>query len=380
MDKQLALRLIHPLVEADEITNGITLDTIAIERDSRDQRKDAIHLTFSSGMSLVITHRNDGGAAFKTTHFSVSILQFKGPEQALNQSVTDQFRTLLAENDTTPPTAWIESVPTVSERVVADVDLWLIPGHIGNPLDLSIRSLRILQSIDVVLIEAGSAAAVEQIFEQFSLGALPRVVEILENRSWLRTLLEDARSSGQCLGLFGVNEGAPGLCDPGWMVLEVANTITPSPVVRSISAGSALTTALMYADSPQNRFHFVGLFQNDNGSSPMLDAIGRLVPQGGLQTFIGFAEGTSLRNSWPALYRATRTLDGSVALMANMSLPTEYVQRISLSDMTPHPPDTLDPDDKVVLRVACSRSLNPVRRWRRILMLPFGSITPKNTP
>ena len=372
MDRHLALRLIHPLVETDEITSGITLDTIAIERDSRDQRRDAIHLTFSSGMTLIITHRNNGGAAFKTTYFSVSLLQFNGPEQPLNQLVVDHFRTLLAENDTTPPTVGVDALPTVSKGIGGEVDLWLIPGHIGNPLDLSIRSLRILQSIDVVLIEAGSAGSVEQIFEQFTLGDLPRIVEISENRSLLKALLEDARSSGHCLGLFGANEGAPGLCDPGWMVLEVANTIAPSLVVRSISAGSALTTALMYADSEQNQFHFVGLFQNDTGRNPMLDAIGRRVPHGGPQTFIAFAEGTSLRDRWRALYRATRDLDGSIMLMANMSLSTEYVHRIGLSDMTPHPPDFLDPDDKVVLRVAFSLGVQPVRWLRRILMLPFG--------
>jgi hypothetical protein len=155
------------------------------------------------------------------------------------------------------------------------------------------------------------------------------------------------------------------------MVLEVANTITPSLVLRSISAGSALTTALMYADSVQDQFHFVGLFQNNDGRSPMLDAIGRRVPRGRPQTVIGLAEGISLRNSWRALYRATRDLDGSMMLMANMSRSTEYVQRIGLSDMTPHPPDFLDPDDKVVLRVAYSLSAHSVRWWRRILMLPF---------
>jgi 16S rRNA C1402 (ribose-2'-O) methylase RsmI len=311
-------------------------------------------------------------AAFKTNHFSVSVLLVDGTEKPTNQPIIDRFRTLLAENDNTPPTVLLDALSTPDKRGVSDVDLWLIPGHIGNPLDLSIHSLRILQSIDVLLVEADSTDVVEQIFEQFALGDLPRVVEIEENRSWLKTLLEDARNSGHCLGLFGANEGSPGLCDPGWRVLEVANSITPGLVVRSVSAGSALTTALMYSDSALHRFQFVGLFENTDGSSPMLGAICRLMPWEEPQAFIGFAEGTSLRKRWPDLHRVTRTLHGSLTLMANMSRPAEYVQRICLSDMTQYAPDILAPEDKVVVRVNCNRNLNPFRWLQRILMRPFA--------
>ena len=62
------------------------------------------------------------------------------------------------------------------------------------------------------------------------------------------------------------------------MVLEVAHELTPQRSIRSVAAGSALTTALMYTDNPRHRFEFMGLLQNQDGRSAILVEIGRGVP------------------------------------------------------------------------------------------------------
>ena len=103
VNKQLALRLIHPFSEGDEFTNGVTLDRIAIECDERDQRKDAIRLVFSSGIDLVIAHRSPNRAAFRTAHFSVSVQQSRDTEPRANQALIDRLRVLLTANDTAAP-------------------------------------------------------------------------------------------------------------------------------------------------------------------------------------------------------------------------------------------------------------------------------------
>ena len=194
MNKQLALRLIHPLCEGDEFVNGVTLERIDVECDERDQRKDSMRLVFSSGIDVVIAHRSSNRAAFKTAHFSVSVQQSAETEPQANQTLIDRLRALLTANDTSAPRRVVDAIdaaPDTDDPDSLDVDLWLIPGHIGNPLDLSIRTLRVLRTIDVVLVEHGSADVVERLFDQFSLGAVPDVREIQEDRTWVRAVLEE---------------------------------------------------------------------------------------------------------------------------------------------------------------------------------------------
>ena len=371
MNKQLALRLIHPLCEGDEFVNGVTLERIDVECDERDQRKDSMRLVFSSGIDVVIAHRSSNRAAFKTAHFSVSVQQSAETEPQANQTLIDRLRVLLTANDTSAPRRVVDAIdaaPETDDPDALDVDLWLIPGHIGNPLDLSIRTLRVLRTIDVVLVEHGSADVVERLFDQFSLGAVPDVREIQEDRTWVRAVLEEAHRTGKCVGLFGTNEGAPGLCDPGWVVLEVAHTLTPQRSIRSVAAGSALTTALMYSDNHRHRFEFMGLFQNQDGRSAILGAVGRFLPLGDARTWIAFADGEGLRARWPDLSGATRALGGSVTLMANVSLGNEYVLRMAMDALPLAVPARVEPEDKIVLRIDADGSV-PAPHWLRRLMM-----------
>lgn len=374
MNKQLALRLIHPLCVGDECVGGVTLKRIAIERDERDQRKDVMRLVFSPGIDLVIAHRSANRAAFKTAHFSVSVHWSGDPDPTVSQELLDRLRVLMTANDTTAPrqivdAIWAAPSPDTPDAPDApDVDLWLIPGHIGNPLDLSIRTLRVLQSTDLLLVEHGSADVVDRLFEQFSLGAVPKVCEIKEDPAWVTAVFDDARRNGLCVGLFGANEGAPGLCDPGWFVLNVVHALTPKRSIRSVAAGSALTTALMYSDNPRHRFEFMGVLQYRDGKSALLQSVGRFLPIGEPKTWIAFADGEGLRQRWGDLHRSTRALGGAVTLMANVSLDTEYVHRMAMSAVPPALPAFIDPEDKVVIRIDADASVSALCWLRRLVM------------
>ncbi|MEC9389003.1 MAG: hypothetical protein VX944_02945 [Myxococcota bacterium] len=371
MNKQLALRLIHPLCEGDEFASGVTLERIAIERDERDERKDAMRLVFSSGIDLVIARRSTNRAAFKTAHFSVSVQWSGDPDPTVSQPLLDRLRVLMTANDTTAPHRVVDAIgapPSPDAPGAPDVDLWLIPGHIGNPLDLSIRTLRVLQATDLLLVEHGSTDVVMRLFEQFSLGAMPEVREIKQDPAWVTAVFEDARRNGLCVGLFGANEGAPGLCDPGWFVLRVVHELTPKRSIRSVAAGSALTTALMYSDNPRHRFEFMGMLENQDQESALLRSIGRFLPTGDPKTWIAFADGEGLRRSWGDLHRSTRALGGAVTLMANVSLDSEYVHRMAMRAVPLALPAFIAPEDKIVVRIDADGSVSAVSWLRRLMM------------
>ena len=48
--------------------------------------------------------------------------------------------------------------------------LWLLPGHLGNPLDLSLRALRVLGTAHRVFVEPGSERVMDALAERYGPG------------------------------------------------------------------------------------------------------------------------------------------------------------------------------------------------------------------
>ena len=372
MDKQLALDLIQPLTEGARVCADCTLDSITLQSDRIDHRKDAVYLRFSTGIALKITLGTKGKAAFKTEHFSVSIDQTGNLMSEIDREVVKAVQARMVENDKTPPTHWVNRITASQADEGCDADLWLIPGHIGNPLDLSIRSLRVLKEVDVVFVEDGSATAVERIYEQFELGKRPRVIEIKDQHKGLAATIDETRNNGETMALFGATEGVPGLCDPGWIVLEAALKLDPTPTIKSISGGSALTTALMYTHTPGDAFRFMGLFENEDGSSAMLGALNRTVGAGRNASLISFANGAMLQDRWKRMRRATRHLAGSLSFIANATRPNEYNLTFRFEHLPKELPDPIQPDDKVVVRADFDPNANPIGWLVRLFRMPFA--------
>ena len=372
MDKQLVLDLIQPLTEGAIVCGDCTLDSITLKPDRIDHKKDAVHLGFSTGIALKITMGTEGNAAFKTAHFSVSIDQDGNVMSKNDREVVKAVQARMVDNDTTPPKHWVNRITESEATGEGDADLWLIPGHIGNPLDLSIRSLRVLRDVDVVFVEDGSTTAVERIYEQFELGRTPRIVEIKADHEGIATAISQSRKNGEMMALFGAAEGVPGLCDPGWIVLAAALTIEPKVAIKSISGGSALTTALMYTRTPEDAFQFMGLFENEDGRSSMLDELNRTVGRSRKVSLIGFANGAMLQAKWRQMRWATRHLTGSLSFIANASRPNEYSLAFQFGNLPQDVPDPIQPDDKVVVRADFKPNANPLHWLLRLLRMPLG--------
>jgi 16S rRNA C1402 (ribose-2'-O) methylase RsmI len=353
MDRDLALRLIQPLQEGDEVCPGHTLVSVGVHLDASRPKKDAIHYVFSGNLSLILTRRNNGQCAFQTTHFNMSIRQ---PDEVLsqpNRQVVGVVKQRLVENDLEAPRDWLDLTSMPAEGSPKDADLWLIPGHIGNPLDLSIRALRVLQSADLLFVEEGSEHAVQVIYEQFELGPLPEVVFYPDGPHEIHMIterLEQGRSSGKVMALFGVDEGIPGICDPGWKVMRAASHLDVPLKIRSLSAGSALSTSLMFMDSPDVPVAFLGLLKAPIQDTDFIKMLNK-VKWNHSQSLIAFTNGKDLHSVWSGLVMMIKDFRGRLMLHKNLTLSGEEIKQFMLSQLPPEPPDDLDPDDKIVLRM-----------------------------
>ena len=372
MNRELAYRLLHPLREGDEVAPGVSLIAVEIERNERDFRRDAIRLVLSTKLKLDIRRKIENSQqrfAFVTTHFGV-IIKHVGPRLPLNRKAVSEIRARLQENDVEPLIDELGPLDQAGQPPLPEVDLWLIPGHIGHIADLGFRALRVLREIDILYIEEGSRHSVEDIYDLFSLGPIPEVVDISTDPGAMEALLEAGHAEGKTMALFGNDEGAPGLCDPGWRVLQAEHNIEPDLVIKSISAGSALSTALMYLDRRESGFTFLGLFRNSGGDVPLFRVLAQCKREPVGPSLLCFAEGTDLNEEWEALGKAVSGLKGKLTLLMNLSKASECRYQFPLADIPGKPCDFIEPDDKVVLRIDFDERNGPrgIQEWIQKLM------------
>jgi 16S rRNA C1402 (ribose-2'-O) methylase RsmI len=374
MDRTLALQLIHPLREGSVLASGVALDAVEIHQDIRDHRKDKIHLTFASDLVILIAKRGSGASAFETANFAISINHTQDVLSESNRQVVSELKSILMSNDHAKPTVELHGPERVPERHPQPPDIWLIPGHIGNPLDLTVRTLRVLKTVDVIAVEPGSERSLEHIFDLFELGPIPSIM-LLDNDAAIQRNLEAALANNETVALFGVNEGLPGMCDPGWRLLKAARQLKPEPNIKSLATGSALTTALLYADHAPSTFAFLGLFIDEDGGSKFMDTLYGLLPDPREENrvVICFAQGDQLIEHWAKLVSVTRLLRGHLTLFANVSRINEYTHRLALQELSRTPPDGLSMDDKVVVRIDL---LSENRIWAWILRLLRRLVSP----
>lgn len=151
-----------------------------------------------------------------------------------------------------------DSVPT----------LYLIPTPIGNLEDISLRALRILQSVDALACE--DTRHTRKIYERHSL-ASPSIIFAChahnEDRAVGRilSLLRDGKSVG-----LTSDAGAPGISDPGQRA--AAAVIEAGYDVVALPGPSAVITALTVSGIPIPAFSFLGFLPRRPGRQRKLFA------------------------------------------------------------------------------------------------------------
>ncbi|WP_161314745.1 16S rRNA (cytidine(1402)-2'-O)-methyltransferase [Sneathiella litorea] len=138
---------------------------------------------------------------------------------------------------------------------------YLIPTPIGNLEDISLRALRILQSVDALACE--DTRHTRKIFERHSLSSPPIIFACHahnEDRAVGRIL--SLLHEGKSVGLTS-DAGAPGISDPGQRA--AAAVIDAGYQVVSLPGASAVITALTVSGLPIPAFSFLGFLPRRPG-------------------------------------------------------------------------------------------------------------------
>lgn len=200
---------------------------------------------------------------------------------------------------------------------------YLIPTPIGNLEDISLRALRILQSVDALACE--DTRHTRKIYERHALTSPPIIFACHahnEDRAVGRilSLLRDGKSVG-----LTSDAGAPGVSDPGQRA--AAAVIEAGYEVIALPGPSAVITALNVSGLPAPAFSFLGFLPRRPGRQRKL--------------FGAFAEAPTAIVFFESPFRVGKILkiahevlgDRSAAVCIELTKKFENIHRGQLADL-----------------------------------------------
>ena len=326
------MALLHPLQPGDQIVEGWYLQRVEKAPGARWVLKFG-----PAEVSVILERRRiDARYAAESKHYGLWL----DPKD--NNRVPAEFVSAHVEQFGEPdePFRLLDERPVVPKR--GGPTLYLVPGHIGEPFDISIRAVHVLSSVNTVMVEPGSESAAQRALAM--LGVRPRQIAAAS-----KAALEAVLETGEDVCLFGADEGVLGFCDPGKALFEGL-----SYSIRTIGGPSVLGLALQRVPIDVREFSFLGLLHNETDRRRVRSRLRhfRRFP------IVLFSNGRALRNHLAALVAGA---GGCTHLVGSLTRDRESVSRIDNAQIEIS--SQFADDDPVVAFLVLDHPLHWMERW-----------------
>ncbi|MFA6609012.1 MAG: 16S rRNA (cytidine(1402)-2'-O)-methyltransferase [Candidatus Paceibacterota bacterium] len=147
--------------------------------------------------------------------------------------------------------------------------LYIVPTPIGNLEDMTLRAIRILKEVDLVLCEDTSVT--QRLFKEYEISTPTSVfyanTGIKNIEKTLSLLLE-----GKQIALVS-DAGTPTISDPGVLLVDRVRNELPDVKVVALPGASALITALSVSGISSANFTFYGFLPHKKGRETLFKTI-----------------------------------------------------------------------------------------------------------
>ena len=145
--------------------------------------------------------------------------------------------------------------------------LYLIPTPVGNLEDITLRALRILKEVDLVLAEDTRTTGF--LFKHFDIKT-PMHSHHKFNEHKPVDLLVERMSQGQEIALVS-DAGTPGISDPGFLLVRAC--VKAGVEVECLPGATAFVPALIDSGLPCDRFCFEGFLPQKKGRQTKINSL-----------------------------------------------------------------------------------------------------------
>ncbi len=148
--------------------------------------------------------------------------------------------------------------------------LYIVPTPIGNLEDITLRAIRILKEVDLILAEDTRVSS--KLLKHFEISTkMSSHHKFNEHKSADRIV--DKIYSGLSVAIIS-DAGTPGISDPGFLLIR--ECLKKNIEIESLPGATAIIPALLNSGFPTDRFHFEGFFPVKKGRKSRLEYLSKL--------------------------------------------------------------------------------------------------------
>src|SRR3989338_3534178 len=148
--------------------------------------------------------------------------------------------------------------------------LYIVGTPIGNLEDVTLRALRTLKEIDVILCE--DTRVTQKLLAKYDIQAKQLATYNEQESGVTAGKIIGWLEEGKNVALVS-DAGTPGISDPGTMLVQKVREALPEVKIESVPGPSALTAALSIAGVPVHDFVFLGFLPHKKGRETLFKEI-----------------------------------------------------------------------------------------------------------
>ena len=148
--------------------------------------------------------------------------------------------------------------------------LYIIPTPVGNLEDITLRALRLLQEVDVILAEDTRTS--KKLLQHYEIST-PLRAHHAHNENQVAAGLVQELAAGSTMALVS-DAGTPGISDPGFSLVRAC--VEAGVRVECLPGATAIIPALVGSGLPCNRFYFEGFLPHKKGRQTRLEYLAEL--------------------------------------------------------------------------------------------------------
>ena len=147
--------------------------------------------------------------------------------------------------------------------------IYLIPTPIGNLEDMTLRAIRLLKEVDLILAEDTRVS--QKLLSHFEIKTPMQSFHMHNEHKKVNQIIDQARL-GRTIALIS-DAGTPGISDPGYLLVHHA--LKEGIEVECLPGATALIPALVQSGLPADRFIFEGFLPPKKGRQSRLEQMAK---------------------------------------------------------------------------------------------------------
>lgn len=145
--------------------------------------------------------------------------------------------------------------------------LYIVPTPVGNLEDITLRALRILKEVDLILAEDTRTTGI--LLKHFGISNRLQSYHKFNEHGKASRIVEQIKN-GEAVALVS-DAGTPGISDPGFLIVREA--LSEGVKVETLPGATALVPALVSSGLPCDRFCFEGFLPQKKGRQTRLQEL-----------------------------------------------------------------------------------------------------------